>query len=68
MQMDDFMSHALLWLIGSVVGAGCIGILFVSLVTKSPRYDRPREGRGEGGLLLRGRGMMDERKYGATVS
>lgn len=49
MQMDDFMSHALLWLIGSVVGAGFIGILFVTLVTKSPKYERPR-GRGGGGL------------------
>ena len=37
MQLDDFMSHALIWLLASVVGAVLIGLAFVMLVTKSPR-------------------------------
>jgi hypothetical protein len=37
MQMDDFMSHALVWLLASLVGAVLIGLAFVMLVTKSPR-------------------------------
>jgi hypothetical protein len=36
MQMDEFLSHSLVWLIVSLMGAAVIGTMFVYLVTKSP--------------------------------
>ncbi|KAG1672799.1 hypothetical protein FOA52_002787 [Chlamydomonas sp. UWO 241] len=37
LSLDEFMSVALYWLVGSVVGALLVGMLFVALVSRNPK-------------------------------